>query len=206
MEGAASPDSYRTISRNPVSAEIKVKGSRFIAHIIRCDSREEAESEYALIRKKYYDATHNCVAWRIDADEFRFSDDGEPSGTAGRPILNAIESMEIFQVMVVVTRYFGGTKLGSGGLFRAYGDAALEGLKQAKIELKTRLKSIGLVTGYGHLKDVHHLIGKYDGRIGNEDYAGEIHLTVQIPLSRFDPFRSEIETMRQRGFLHIENE
>ena len=97
-------DSFLTIASGVYSAEIKIKGSRFIAHALFTPDREQAEAEYQQFKKKYYDATHNCFAYRIAGDIFRYSDDGEPSGTAGRPILKVIEGRDLFQILLVVTR------------------------------------------------------------------------------------------------------
>jgi len=104
-----------------------VKGSRFIARSFRIESREEAEAVLSDLRKRYYDASHHCFAWTLSEKhkgEFRYSDDGEPSGTAGKPIYDVIMRHGLVNLLLVVTRYFGGTKLGSGGLVRAYGEAA----------------------------------------------------------------------------------
>ena len=120
-------DSFKTI-RNEFSTEIKIKRSRFIGTALHCDSRESAERLLESFSKKYYDANHNCFAYRVRSgageEIFRYSDAGEPSGTAGRPIYDAVVSAELQNILLVVTRYFGGIKLGTGGLARAYRDCA----------------------------------------------------------------------------------
>ena len=121
-----------TVSDKIHSTELKVKGSKFIASIIHSDNKFIAEKKYQEFKQKYYDASHNCYAYRISENDFRYSDDGEPSGTAGLPIFKVLENNEIFEALLVVTRYFGGTKLGTGGLARAYSDAALECINSAK--------------------------------------------------------------------------
>jgi uncharacterized YigZ family protein len=118
--------------------EIKVKGSRFIAHATAARDRDAAESYIDHISKRFFDATHNCFAYRIgtgDSVLTRFNDDGEPSGTAGKPILQTLESLQLTHSVVIVTRYFGGTKLGTGGLVRAYSNAAKTVLENAKIRV-----------------------------------------------------------------------
>ena len=100
-------------------------------------NKQQAETVYANIRRKYYDATHNCFAYRISPDDFRYSDDGEPSGTAGRPIFQVLENKNLTQTIIIVTRYFGGTKLGTGGLSRAYADTASEVISKTKLDVKT---------------------------------------------------------------------
>ena len=121
----------KTIEKNNVFEE-EIKNSKFITHIFKISSIEEANEILAKIRKKYYDATHNCYAYKVGEYE-KASDDGEPQKTAGYPILNAINSYSITNVLVVVTRYFGGVLLGTGGLSRAYGGGAKSVIQKCKI-------------------------------------------------------------------------
>lgn len=119
-------DQYFTI-KTPATVETKVKGSRFIATSHLVESSDDAAEMLNSVRKTEYAATHNCYGWRagiFDKAEFKYSDDGEPSGTAGRPIYDVILGSKIDNLLIVVTRYFGGTKLGTGGLVRAYSEAA----------------------------------------------------------------------------------
>lgn len=126
--------------KNNLIGELVVKKSKFITNIIKVSSKEEAEEEIKKIKKKYYDARHNCIAYRILENEKiieRFSDDGEPSGTAGQPLLNILEKNNIVNVLVIVTRYFGGILLGTGGLVRAYSESLLNILsKSDMVEIK----------------------------------------------------------------------
>ncbi len=124
------PDRYFSVDDGP-EAETKVKGSRFIAQIFRADGAEAARTCLAQVRRRYHDATHHCWAQRIGPPENvleRHEDDGEPAGTAGIPILNALRRGGLLDVIAVVTRYFGGTKLGTGGLCKAYREAAATAL------------------------------------------------------------------------------
>ncbi|MBD3218583.1 MAG: YigZ family protein [candidate division Zixibacteria bacterium] len=129
-------DSFKTI-KTPIQAEIKIQRSKFIASAFPCKSQEEAEAEIEKISGEFHDANHNCYGYRIypskGMDIFRYSDAGEPSGTAGKPIYDSLISSELFNTGIVVTRYFGGIKLGTGGLKRAYRDAARNVLDAAKI-------------------------------------------------------------------------
>ncbi len=128
-----SPDSYLTAASEALS-EIKIKGSRFIGQIYLCDDSNKAREILDGIRKKYFDATHNCYAWKVGIGrevQFKYSDDGEPNGTAGRPIYDQLEGAGLTDVIIIVTRYFGGTKLGTGGLTHAYSDCAAEVIKKA---------------------------------------------------------------------------
>ena len=131
--------SYNTIE-NEETSELVEKKSKFIANIIHINKPEEAEAKLGEIRKKYYDARHNCNAYRVlDCDNNiidRSSDDGEPSGTAGAPMLNILKMEELCNILVVVTRYFGGILLGTGGLVRAYSQATQDVIQKSKIVLK----------------------------------------------------------------------
>lgn len=130
-------EKFITIKKN-VQSEIVVKKSKFICNLIKIETQEESESIIKQIKKKYYDARHNCIAYRVIEDEKiieRSSDDGEPSGTAGGPMLNILQKNDFCNVLVVVTRYFGGILLGTGRLVRAYSEAIIEAINDAeKIE------------------------------------------------------------------------
>jgi uncharacterized YigZ family protein len=185
-------DKYLTIGARSHSAEIKVQGSRFIARAYHVATREAAEVTYNDIKKKFYDASHNCYAYRIDQTDFRFSDDGEPSGTAGKPIYQVLTGNNLYYSIIIVTRYFGGTKLGTGGLIRAYTDAAKSVLSGAKIIEKIRFREFQLIMKYDTLRDVQDLISRYHGNIINSDYGEKITLHCQIPLTRYSAFQEAI--------------
>ena len=129
-------DYYFTI-KDVQRAEIKIKSSKFIATVSSVNSLDNAIDFLSKIRAEFFDATHNCFAYRIgwDGSTFRASDDGEPSGSAGKPILFSIQKFDVSDVIVVVTRYFGGTKLGVGGLVRAYSDAAELALEKCEKQI-----------------------------------------------------------------------
>lgn len=132
---------YRTVAQD-ASAEIEVKRSRFIAYVARADSETDARTHVETIRKRHWDARHNCSAFVLGPDgaTARSSDDGEPAGTAGAPILEVIRGVALSDVVVVVTRYFGGTLLGAGGLVRAYSDATRAGLEAAGVRQRRLLR------------------------------------------------------------------
>lgn len=199
------PDIFYTVRdiRNP--AELKIKGSRFITHIFHVLNKVQAEAKYVDIRKKYHNATHNCYAYRISEDEFRYSDDGEPPGTAGRQILQVLERKNLNQTLVIITRYFGGTKLGTGGLSRAYKDAVLAGLKNCKIEEKIRYFTLYLQTEYTYMSELLKLINKYNGIIVKSDYSETVNLNLQIPLRNFNEFQKEIENFLKNGITIIKD-
>ena len=161
---------------------MKEKGSRFICHALPVARRDHAEATITSLSKKYYDATHNCFAYCIGWEDYitRFSDDGEPAGTAGKPILNAIRHHDLTNIVVIVTRYFGGTKLGTGGLIRAYGGVASEALSRASIETIYIQDIIKLTCLYHHLKTIMSLFEKYSAQIIESDYAESIFLRVKV--------------------------
>lgn len=124
---------FVTIKEN-VQAEITEKKSKFIANIIKVENKNEAEENILKLKKKYFDAKHNCIAYRIKEDQGvieKASDDGEPQGTAGQPILNILKKNNLCNILVVVTRYFGGILLGTGGLVRAYSEATTKALEKS---------------------------------------------------------------------------
>jgi len=160
-------DGLQTISEQ-CDATIIIRGSKFIAHASSVAGKDIAEAYIAAISKRFHDATHNCFAYRVSIGDqtcFRFSDDGEPSGTAGRPILKVVESRELTNVAVVVTRYFGGTKLGTGGLMRAYREATSAVLNKAQMVRFFPQSRIRLRFPYQHSNTVYWLIGKFHGEI-----------------------------------------
>lgn len=131
-------DSYQTIAR-PAEAASRERSSKFLAFVYPVDSEEQIREILDGLRKKYYDATHHCYAWRLGPQgaDFRANDDGEPSGTAGKPILGQLLSNELTNCLLVVVRYFGGTKLGVPGLIAAYRESAAEAIAAAEIQLRT---------------------------------------------------------------------
>ena len=189
-----SKDKYKVPAKG-VQSELKVKGSRFICTIIPCLDKEGAEREYAGLKKKYYEATHNCFAWRIDDFNWRYSDDGEPSGTAGKPILQAIDAREFKEVLCVVTRYFGGTKLGTGGLIRAYSDAASQALDQVKPKIKTCWATVAISYDYGLESLVRKTLAEYDGRLIKSRYDEAVEMQLALPESLLKDFCTKLSEL-----------
>lgn len=174
-------DTYKTIARKG-TAELTVKGSRFIGEAIPVESVEQAQAELDIIRKREYDATHHCSAWRVGpaGEEWRYSDDGEPSGTAGPPILRHIEGRDLTNLIVVVTRYYGGTKLGTGGLIRAYGDTAAAALDDAPVVTRIIREPVSLVFGYEDTSPAMHTIGHFDAEIVETNYTEVTEIIVSV--------------------------
>lgn len=166
--------------------EIEEKKSRFIATIRPVESEDEALSFIAEMKKKYWDATHNCSAFIIGEDQeiMRASDDGEPSQTAGRPMLDVLLGEELNHVCAVVTRYFGGTLLGTGGLVRAYSRAVKEGLKNCIIITKCRAEELRIVTDYTDLGKIQYILGELNITILKSDYCDHVVLNILVPVSK----------------------
>ncbi len=196
----SNPDEYLTI-RKATLAEIKVKGSRFITNLIPVYNKKQAEDMYQAICTNYYNATHNCFAYRIDSDTFRYSDDGEPTGTAGRPILQVIDGQRMSEVICIVTRYFGGTKLGTGGLIRAYSQAAHQALTKADKKICTRRTVVHIPFSYEDESMIRHIIHRYKGIIEYADYTENIKMKVAIPDSLCEPFIREVQDKTQASVV-----
>ncbi len=167
-------------------AKIKEKGSVFIGQIYPIKFLDEANKILDDIRKKYYDATHHCYAIKIEEEEPKYSDDGEPSGTAGVRILNAINHFEVTNVILVVIRYFGGTKLGVGPLGKAYYECAKETIESSDIVEVEKYIQAKIEYDYKHSKTVHHFLNKAGAEnISNEFNSGPI-IFCYIPPEKLD--------------------
>jgi uncharacterized YigZ family protein len=175
-------------------AEIIEKKSRFIATVRPVKSEEEALAFIESMRKKYWNATHNCFAYVI-GEHFqvqRCSDDGEPSGTAGKPMLDVLLGEEIHDVVVVVTRYFGGTLLGTGGLVRAYSGSTKEGLLASKVITKMHGQKLSVQTDYTGLGKIQYILGQRGISILNSVYTDKVELEVLLAEAEIGSVMSEI--------------
>ena len=186
-------DEYATVARVG-HAETRVLASRFIADAVPAGMKEEAEEFLRSIRRKFHDATHHCYAYRIgvDGQDSRTSDDGEPGGTAGKPILAAIDREVLTNVLVVVTRYFGGTKLGTGGLVRAYGEAASLAVQQAGREVKLITAPLLVAVDHSRVSQVMHVVSRSGARIAGTRYDDVVHFRLEIRRSRLESLRQEL--------------
>ena len=173
---------FKAIKEN-VSAEIVEKKSKFIANIFYVETREEAENIIKDINKEYHDARHNCYAYRIIENGQivqKASDDGEPSGTAGAPMLNIISKKNLNNILVVVTRYFGGILLGTGGLVKAYSSAVTKALENASIVDKCEAKMYLIEIPYADLSKIKYIADKYDIKILKEEFSTNIYLEIAV--------------------------
>lgn len=174
--------------------EIVEKKSRFIATVRPIETEEEAVAFVNEMKKKYWDARHNCSAFVIGSRQevTRCSDDGEPAQTAGRPMLDVLLREGITNVAVVVTRYFGGVLLGTGGLVRAYQSATQAGLAASKIIEKRQGKKLIIHTDYNGLGKLQYLFGQQKTAILDTEYAADVVLTILVPVEQKDFLYKEI--------------
>lgn len=191
-------------------AEIEIKKSRFIAYADFVESRAQAMALLAELKTKYPDARHHCWAYLLGeplcASNAGMGDDGEPSGTAGKPILNVLQHKNVGDVMLVVVRYFGGIKLGAGGLTRAYGQAAqavMEILPIKTFEAKATLK---LECGFGDEQVIRHQLELLNGSILQTEYSENVWLEVQLPLAAQTEFEAFLANRRIEVLNHRDTE
>ena len=195
---------YRTIYQGGED-EIVEKKSRFIATVRPVETEEEAVAFINEMKKKYWDARHNCSAFVIGSRQevTRCSDDGEPAQTAGRPMLDVLLREGITNVAVVVTRYFGGVLLGTGGLVRAYQSATQAGLAASKIIEKRQGKKLIIHTDYNGLGKLQYLFGQQKTAILDTEYAADVVLTILVPVEQKDFLYKEI-TEQTNGTAQME--
>lgn len=169
---------YKSV-RGPAQTEVVIKKSRFIAHVAPVSTEEEAVAFVQRIRTEHAEATHNCYAYKA-GNAVRLSDDGEPSGTAGRPIFDVIEKQGISDVCVVVTRYFGGILLGAGGLVRAYSQSAAAGVEAAGVAETVPALDLRLTLDYGLVGKVQYLLEQVGALTLDSQYGHEVTVDCRI--------------------------
>jgi uncharacterized YigZ family protein len=199
------------VTRYPVPAEetrveIVVVNSRFIATAAPVATVDEAKEFVARVKREYADASHNVSAYLVGHDKTvvgHSHDDGEPSGTAGRPALAVLQGSGLGDVAVVVTRYFGGTKLGTGGLVRAYGDAVREVLAALPRAVKVATHTVRVEVPYSYFERVRLLVEAQRGQILEEGFAAEVTVTARFAVERTPAFQSALQEM-SNGSLRAE--
>lgn len=186
-------NSYRVLLTGG-EGEYVEKKSRFIATVRRCDTEEEANAFIDEMKKKYWDARHNCSAFVLGSrgELTRCSDDGEPSGTAGRPMLEVLAGEGIRNVAVVVTRYFGGVLLGTGGLVRAYTQAVKEGLKNCTVGRMRYGQEVEVTTDYNGIGKILYLLGNAGIEPVSSDYTDKVRLRLLIPAADLERLHRDI--------------
>lgn len=186
-------NSYNTIE-GIASGEIVEKKSRFIATVMHVESEEEANARIEELKKKYWDARHNCFAFILGkgSETMRFSDDGEPSGTAGKPILEVLKGRELTNTLVVVTRYFGGVLLGTGGLVRAYTDSTIEGLSNADLRTMQLMQCVGIDIDYNTIGKLKYMLASNEINILNEAYTDAVRVNIALPVNEVQRYLDSI--------------
>lgn len=195
---------YLTIGKN-TRVKISVGACKFIASVGFCQSEDEAKAFIEMVSNEFADATHNVYAYRIgtgDKNISRFSDAGEPVGTAGPPILSAIENAGLTNVVIVGTRYFGGVKQGIGGLIRAYRACAEVGLKEAGIKKKILYIRYRIIFPYDYIGQVMNEIPSFEGEIQKVDYSSEVTVEFRMPPGKMKAFQERFKNItRGKGKL-----
>lgn len=182
-------EEFKTLAY-PGEFRFKEKGSLFIARGLPIDSEESFFAELTAIKKEFYDASHHCYALRLKDDSFKYSDDGEPSGTAGIRIFNSLEHFDIYDAGIIVIRYFGGVKLGTGPLGKAYYFAAEQFLKSAVFVTKRPFSEIIINTSYDFISSIHHHISMFDTEIKKVDYTDNVSFIIEINPGAVNDLRS----------------
>ena len=190
----APKDSYLTIA-TPAEAIYKERSSKFLAYAYPISSEAEAKELLDILRKEYYDATHHCYAYRLGptGETFRANDDGEPSGTAGKPILGQLLSSNITECLIVVVRYFGGTKLGVSGLIQAYKESAAAVLAEAEIIERTVDRRLQVAFSYLAMNDIMRIVKEESPRIEAQEFDNLCTMTLAIRESHAERLLARLE-------------
>lgn len=194
-------DTFRTIAA-ATEGLYKEKGSRFISMAYPVETEEQIKTIISGVKEKYYDARHHCYAWRIGAAKslFRANDDGEPSSTAGKPILGQIQSNDLTNILIIVVRYFGGTKLGVSGLINAYREAAANALQQATIVEKTVDILLHIRFSYLVLNDVMKVIKEEAPDVLERSFELECDMLLSIREKQFQQLKSRLQQIESLTF------
>lgn len=196
------------VANNRVVEEIIVNKSRFICYLFPCTSVESVKSFLKDIQQLHPQASHHCYAYltdRADSSQFYgFSDDGEPSGTAGRPMLSSLQGNGVGEICAIVVRYFGGTKLGTGGLQRAYGGSVRQALTLLETKTKIPMVSKSLACQYTQINDIIHVIEKSGGKVKNQDFSDNIELLIELPENNVEMAQQQIQTISS-GSVKLRN-
>lgn len=180
-ENDMTDDRYKTLAY-PAEGLYKEKGSRFIAHALPADSLDEVRRHLEILKRKYHDARHHCYAYRVGEPpyQYRCNDDGEPSGTAGKPIYGQLQSFDLTNLVIVVIRYFGGIKLGTGGLIQAYRAAARDAIIHGNIIMKHWTATLQISMDYSRMSEVMRTIKEYDARIMKQEFLPDPTIALEI--------------------------
>ncbi len=196
-------ESYLVPSTDAES-EFVEKKSRFIGRIWGTETEDEALERIKAMRQQHWDATHNVWAYIIHGGPTRYTDDGEPQGTAGMPVLEVLRGAGVENVCCVVTRYFGGTLLGTGGLVRAYGKAARDALNEAGISRKQLWKRLDLILPYSFYERLRQETERFGGVVADTEYGADVCLHILLPADRTDDFAARVTDLTRGSVACIE--
>jgi uncharacterized YigZ family protein len=185
-------------------AEFVEKRSTFIGHVWPVETEDEARAHIDEMKKKYHDARHNCWCYLLKDGPVRYSDDGEPQGTAGQPMLSVFQKEEVTNVCCVVTRYFGGVLLGAGGLVRAYTQSAKDALDAAGLSVVRRWVAFAVTCPYSFLERVKQAVTALDGAVGDIDYAADVTVQALLPEGRAGEFSARMTELSAGSFQAAE--
>jgi len=197
---------YKTI-KGSSKGFYKEKGSKFIALAYPIESEEQFKEVYLAVKKEYHDARHHCFAYRLypENESVRSSDDGEPSGTAGKPILNQLYSSELFNLVVIVVRYFGGTKLGVSGLINAYKLATHDAITNAGIKLIHISRNLKLEFKYPLMNDIMRIVKQEDLIIVDQDFQIDCMINMEVKKSVFEKVYTRFNNLRGVNVKELKN-
>lgn len=193
---------YKTVSKEN-RIQYKEKGSSFITFLFPIKTEEEFKNRLTGLKSEFPDASHHCYAYRLDkkGNSDRSSDDGEPSGTAGKPILNQLLSHELNYSAIVVIRYFGGTKLGTGGLIKAYKEASKAAIESAIIISETEKVNGKISFDFEISSEINKLTKQFSIEIIRKEADDKLHLFITIPLEKLENLKSKLEELRKVDFI-----
>ncbi len=200
-------DSYKTIEHK-AEGYITERKSKFISYILPVNTEEEVKEILEEYRKKHYNARHICWAYMLghSRDDFRSNDDGEPSGTAGRPILGQINSHELTNVLVLVVRYFGGTLLGTGGLVRAYKEATVAAIENAAIVEKTIDNTFAIKFEYPLLNEVMRILNQFDEAKWTQNFTETCELEISIRQTQYKELAKKLSSIYGVNVINLDNQ
>ncbi|MCX7875773.1 MAG: YigZ family protein [Melioribacteraceae bacterium] len=199
------PIEIRTIS-NETEFKLKEKGSLFIAKSFPINSEDEINNKLFLIKKEFYDANHHCYSYKLQNGIFKYSDDGEPNGTAGIRIFNAQNHFQLTNILTVVIRYFGGVKLGVGPLGKAYYETAFESLLKSKVYTLELYQKVIFTYDFSQSKTIHHFISKFNLKIIENKYSNLPQITALIKVSLLQDFIDAISNYSPLIKFNLEDE
>jgi uncharacterized YigZ family protein len=187
------------IAANDIVDEKIVSRSRFICYISPCTSHEQAKKQLKKCQKNHPQASHHCYAFLTgrpeDSQGYGFSDDGEPSGTAGRPMLSVLQGNDVGELCAIVVRYFGGTKLGTGGLQRAYGGSVRQALSLLRTSTKVPMVEQWLICDYHQINDVLYVVEQAKGEVIKQDFTAQIALVIALPEAQLVNVKQQLQTL-----------